>query len=154
MLNKRAKERLAKLADFIEKVVPSQHFNMEIFVEGDCKVLKEVAKTGKPQKEKDRDCGSACCAIGWLPALFPRSFKWKDNNDLNDYFDIIHKESGKEAFEGAEEFFSINDDQSQYLFDPWSYQAGRNGNKIRKSTVINRLRRFVKEDGRVHELKD
>lgn len=26
--------------------------------------------------EGERDCGSVCCAIGWFPKIFPRTFKW------------------------------------------------------------------------------
>lgn len=122
-------DRLIKLADFLE-TVNDKHFDLDYIVinsEDLCEVKKDVTK--------QYDCGFAACAIGWMPAVFPRDCKWQDSTVLG--------RSGSEDFVFAAEFFEINEHQASFLFDPYYYNGGYSTKKIPKSFVINRLRRFA-----------
>lgn len=53
------KDRCAKLIAFL-KELPPEKFDMENYV--------TEAKNG---------CGTVCCAVGWMLAVFPEDFKWR-----------------------------------------------------------------------------
>ena len=100
-MNKREKERLLKLADFLETEVPHEHFDMGDWGTGNFKQMK---------------CGSAACALGWGSAVFPRSLKMvKDKHGL---YDVIHTKSGRKNEEAGEEFFGLTPVQAYQMFMP------------------------------------
>lgn len=58
-------KRLEKLAAFLDKL-PRKKFDFSILV-----------------AERDEDgCGTICCAIGWIPAVFPKLITWREMRTL------------------------------------------------------------------------
>jgi hypothetical protein len=55
------KERLETIAKFLD-ILPPEKFDIGDFV-----------------TESKDGCGTVCCAIGWLPEIFPRNFKWRES---------------------------------------------------------------------------
>ena len=119
------KNRLLKLADFLENKVPSKSFDLSLFVLG---------------RLDKNECGSAGCALGWCPKVFPRS-KW--SYELNEWGDLDLLYERKYPYAGAQLFFGISKEASSYLFDPSYYAVGHTGRK----EVISRIRSFVRNNG-------
>lgn len=133
------KQRLLKLADFIE-ALPRGKFDLNI-----------IAKENRDGEEPSvKTCGTAACAIGWTPVVFPRAcaytFSLFDNSELS----VQSKLSGKRDFVFAEEFFGLDCKESSYLFDPESYPSGRRG----KKSVAARIRKFVAGNVSKQEIED
>lgn len=57
-------DRLLQLADFIEKV-PDHQFDLDVV----CRTERGKIRAEKPSI--DPACGTAACAIGWCPFVFP-----------------------------------------------------------------------------------
>lgn len=132
------KQRLLKLATFLRSV-DRRLFNLHHFVKGNnvCGL-----------KKQDKNCGTAACAVGYLPVVFPRYVKYtlkegrielqlKKDSAYFDYY----------AFSIAQEFFNLTYTEIHYLFDPAKYPAGRRG----PISVANRIEKFVK-DGKYSEM--
>lgn len=134
------KQRLLKLADFLE-ALPRGKFNLSIIAN----------KNHDGEEPSVKTCGTAACAIGWTPVVFPRACTYTyslfgDENELS----VQSKASNKVDFGFAEEFFGINDDESSYLFHPESYPRGRRG----KKSVTARIRKFVAGNVSKQEIED
>lgn len=140
-LTRTGKNRLLKLANFLESI-PPQQFNLSVIVEAE--VLDKV-----PSKKtiKQKTCGTAGCAIGYCPVVF-RNVKY-EKCDYLDYLDgdIVVKFPNCEVydtnFEGAEQFFGISAKQAEYLFMPDAYHPSKRGPK----SVAARIRAFVNREG-------
>jgi hypothetical protein len=123
------KQRLLKLADFLESL-PRGRFDLSI-------IGKHNSKGELPTPTS---CGTAACAIGWTPVVFPRHccytacFYGKPNE-----LSVASKETGERDFGFAEPFFGLDSSESAYLFMPDSYPKGRRG----KKSVVDRIRKFV-----------
>jgi len=97
--------RLLKLADFLD-TVPPKKFDF-----------------GDIVREKKNDCGTVCCAIGWMPAAFPKQIKWA-RGLLGPELDVVfknykgHKEERPADFEVAMKFFGITMEEAEWLFLP------------------------------------
>lgn len=61
-MERKYRRRWNKLINFLENLAPDK-FNIQGWVMESCIVGK-------------RECGTVCCAIGWFPKIFPRTFKW------------------------------------------------------------------------------
>jgi len=121
------KKRLLKLADFLEKEVPNQNFHLCYVGRGS---VEDISKYR---------CGSSACAMGWLPAVFPRTFKWLYQSSI--HTGVTHtKIINKYLADIVINFFQINILELHYLFYPGFYRSKRNG----KRAVITRIRCFVK----------
>ena len=123
------KQRLLKLADFLESL-PRGRFDLSI--------IAKYGDNGNTPAEKG--CGTAACAIGWTPVVFPRACTYTPalcgyERELS----VVSKETGSIDFNFAEEFFGLNAAESNYLFMPDSYPESRRG----KKSVAGRIRKFV-----------
>lgn len=124
-----ANRRLLKLADFLERLDKSK-FDLDI-----------IARTNREgELPIQATYGSAACAIGWTPAVFPRNCEYKPKG--NSFFGnlIVRKKNGlKTDFAFAEEFFNISHEEACFLFVPTRYPHGKRG----KMSVAKRIREFV-----------
>ena len=127
------KQKLLKLADFLEHKVKSRWFN-----------LGSWSTPGFPEKK----CGTTACAGGWATVCFPKSGLSLVSDEFNDEaLEISYK--GVLNMDAVEVFFGINEDTAEYLFAPDRYPSRRRG----KKSVIRRLREVANNGGRVDEAK-
>lgn len=105
--------RLLKLADFLQ-TLPPEKFSLFGYVQ-----------------ESIGGCGTVCCAIGWLPKLFPESWRWREDGN----YPIG---SSYNAFDSAMKFFGIDYPTGQQFFSWESYHPN-----VHPVTVADRLREFV-----------
>lgn len=149
------KDRLLKIADFLENILPKKHFDLEYFTrdkdidtddDDDSFSIRSsdeneilIRKLNKIKKDfKPHTCGAVACAIGWMPAIFPRTFKWdKDASVIlrtgkSDYADA--------DFDVVQTFLGINYDKTIQLFTFDYYPKGRHGPK----SVAKKIKQFVK----------
>jgi hypothetical protein len=122
------KERLLRLADFLEKEVPAEQFNMERWATG------EVGQ-----------CGTMACAFGWatkIPEFASAGLKLSLTPFDDDGREVLsgnvhfHDWCG---FEAARLFFDISDTQASYLFYDGNYMDGARD----IGDVVARIRDFV-----------
>lgn len=144
-MNSIQKKRLQKLVDFLEKV-PSKHFNLDIvaFDKDGCNnidFIKNMKKIAKGEKIK---CGTAGCAIGWMPVIF-RDFKYIVDSSRSycfpeqSYFDIINTKTNLTNAKAIKEFFGLDSKEVGWLFLPSNYNVGS------KHNVINRIKKFIQQ---------
>lgn len=120
-MNKTQEKRLLKLADFVESVSPKK-FDLETI-------------------GRREPCGTVCCAVGYMPVVFPRNFKYNQYNNgygLTHWLVVESKKNDLSDMSAAEDFFGLNWNESKYLFVSESY-GSRKGPK----TVAKRIRDFV-----------
>ena len=136
------KERLLKLADFLESL-PRRKFDLTLI----------ASTNSKAETPSLNTCGTAACAIGWMPNVFPRACKYEDvvlpkneyDFDYRNYNNLTVEGKGNyddlTDFQLAEAFFGLdpNKYESEFLFDPESYNYHRRGNK----SVAARIRKFA-----------
>lgn len=122
------KERLLRLADFLEKDIPREKFNLDVWCSGEW-----------------YECGTTACACGWatqIPEFAEAGFKlipFRCEVDGERYFssDLYFQESY--GFDAVTDFFSIHRDSARYLFYNQSYpEDGRSLND-----VVARIRNYV-----------
>ncbi len=92
-------------------------------------------------------CGTAGCAVGECPAVFPKDFKFKSS--LSGVY-IALKGSAVHNLNAAAVFFDLSDEEAQYLFmpggAPWFGNEYRNyltGRKATAKQVAKHIRKFV-----------
>jgi hypothetical protein len=117
--------RLLKLARFLEKL-PARKFDFASVV--------SRARNG---------CGSVCCAVGWLPAVFPKLAKWEDRG-----FGVSLRDDYHTNFGAAEVIFDIGCIAATDLFCPerlrdWADQSVL-PEKATPKEVAASIRAFVK----------
>lgn len=144
--------RLLKLADFLEKL-PKHRFNLRVIVD-DSKVF-DWDNDGDVEKGFEErlpgaspTCGTAACAIGWCPRVFPRNCTYGGLNE--GWISVESKTTETSDFDFAREFFGLGKEESYYLFDPSYYNDNRSGNK----SVAKRIRRFVQKRPTEQEILD
>src|SRR4051812_45220996 len=107
-------DRLVRLADFLD-ALPKQKFDFATVVSEGGKPMMEALKAGKTE------CGTVACAIGWMPAAFPRDVKWS-RSSVGDIWGVELREHGASGnFQAAERYFGITSVESSYLFSPDAY---------------------------------
>ncbi len=120
----RTTQKLLKLADFLEHKVKSRQFDLATW-----------GTAGFLEKE----CGSAACAAGWATVCFQGSGLTLVDN-YADHCDIVYRRGRKtfEGFEACMNFFEIDRELAEHLFDPDEYtRPGR-------MDVVRRLRAVAK----------
>lgn len=146
-------DRLAKLADHLEKGQLGH-------VKFDFSLVHENGARLTTKQRKEGFCGTAGCAMGELPVLFPRKWKFADN----DYgepsvrmregecprIDIIYKSD-------VTEFFGISESKTAHLFYPgcqhhkWCSKSlnkmGGLSDKATRKQVAANIRYFIKNKG-------
>lgn len=103
-MNYTEKKRLLKLADFLDQL-PRRKFDFS-------SIIRKVDEKHK--------CAAVACAIGWLPAVFPRLTKWRG---LGMSFHAAHggvclTGENQGSFEAAESLFGITEAEAGALFAP------------------------------------
>lgn len=132
------KNRLLKLAAFLDKL-PKAKFNFGLLVNEAGKPMLEALAAGK------HACGSVACAIGWMPAVFPRQVKWDSKENPQGIELIVRRESV--PFRSAAQFFGISNDDARYLFNPGGSedQATELDDDATPKQVAKHIRKFVEE---------
>lgn len=115
------KRRLNRLAKFIESL-PAKRFD-----------LSEIVK----RFDEEKTCGTVCCAIGWMPSVFPTKCKWMPSyNSLR----VVSTDGQSSDFAFASIHFGLTGEECAYLFEPLAYPKHLQGRK----SVSSRIREFVK----------
>lgn len=146
--SKKAVDRLNKLADFLD-TIPRNKFDLGVIVRNaNCNTRTEegnecpFSDRQLINEVKEGSCGTAACAIGWCPTVFPGLFRWVVQRDYGDVDIVVeHKASGETDFEAAEAAFELDEDESRYLFGTEDYV---NGERTTAKTVAKRIREFIK----------
>jgi hypothetical protein len=125
------KERLLRLADFLEREVPENRFDLAKWSNGDLSL-----------------CGTTACACGWattIPEFAEAGLKLEryehklDDGEVLISRDIVFGEFT--SFDAVTEFFDLPDHKdSSYLFYVDRYP---NGERTTKHDVVERIRQFV-----------
>lgn len=146
-MNAVGKKRLLKLADFLDKLPPEKFDFSEIAVQKG-KPMREALKAGRTR------CGTVGCAIGWMPAAFPRSLRWDETRGwaTRTFPDVcLINEPTRVDFDAAVTFFGITSADAYWLFQPggWRglYASEHNGlhNDATPKQVAKHIRKFVRE---------
>jgi len=80
----------------------------------------------------DNYCGSVGCALGELPAVWPKEWKWEQNYWCDDMFDVFlktHNSGITNIWNPVSNFFSITNDQAYHLFKPRKQMPQQFGGK-------------------------
>ena len=134
------KERLLKLADFLETRVPEANFDLSRFAESNNdNSIEEQSSFEKDLLEGK--CGAVACAIGWCPIVFPEDFMYI--NDLWHMPDIVHIGSSYKNFSAAREFFNLHGNEVSFLFDWEGWELKENDPSPTPKEVAERIRYFV-----------
>ncbi len=147
-MNKMYKNRLLKMADFLEQL-PNKLFDLRHFVAYRHELNEtgvdhnysnptsdSLIKIGKDMKK--HKCGAVACAIGWMPQIFPRSVEWGDGDVIQ--LKGVDKDGDQICgFRAAQEFLGLEIDASHNLFTVGYYGKTRRNPK----NVARRIRKFV-----------
>lgn len=119
--------RLLKVADFLDKLDKSKFDYSEV-----------VSKY-------EGNCGTVCCALGWLPSIFKKDFSWTEVNYGwivgFDRLEVVRKGQRRDdIFALASQYFSITEWESSLLFDPDNNNLGDDATP---KQVARHIRRFV-----------
>lgn len=137
-MNQVQARRLLKLAEFLREV-PKEKFDFGILAFQNGKPMLEALKAGKTA------CGTVACAIGWMPAVFPRSLVWKKVWAGGHGLQVRLKGRPYTDFNAAEVFFGITHDQSSWLFNPDPVDGGLAATVSAKQ-VARRITTFVRRE--------
>ena len=102
-LPKVGERRLIKLIEFLEKL-PRKKFNFRNLV---------------TKADRRHTCATVACAVGWLPAVFPRHAHWADLEGVDGENRSIGLDEG---FEIADALFKMEGATATHLFNPSKQQ--------------------------------
>lgn len=150
-MEKKYQDRLLKLASFLKTVKPSlfdlgdiltpQIITEQVYDEytDDYYDEEDYIYNIEGLKKQKEDCGTAACAIGYLPVAMPGHFKYivKPN-----YVQVRlrGRKSYDKIWSDVREFFNITADISDYLFMPGHYPMNYQG----PLDVALRIERFAR----------
>ncbi len=137
-MNKTNKERLLKLADFLETRAKPSRFDISVIA-----IANEDVSEAELIRPKEGFCGTAACAIGHCPVAFPHVFKY---SRYAGSILVVNKNTIQEDFEAVEDYFGIDDYESDLLFGPYAYDEEIRKAGVRTVTpkrVAKRIRKFV-----------
>ena len=83
--------------------------------------------------KKGNYCGSAGCAMGEFPAVWPNEWRWDNSMSGFNKFRVLHKSQNAKEYTNYDimaKFFSITEEQIRHLFEPARQQVGRFGGQI------------------------
>lgn len=123
------KERLLRLADFLETTVSEEQFSLHTWMSGNV-----------------GECGTVACACGWatqIPEFAEAGLKIEPRQFANT---IVY--GGHAGFSAAMLFFDLDYNESEYLFDSVRYPRVSMNKPVGIHCVISRIRIFV-ETGKV-----
>jgi hypothetical protein len=147
-------ERLLKLAAFLETLEHKQ-FDFALIV-----------RAWHRDPETHAPCGSICCAIGWLPAVFPDLVRWSGGppKEIGELFDddfepdVVLSGANQGDYEAmnffaADKLFNLEGTESTRLFCPgknlpWMYATKGEGHSLGSmatpQAVAESIREFCK----------
>ena len=138
-MKKLYKDRLLKLANFLD-TLPTKKFDFSRVVNNYTEI-------------KSHPCGTVCCAIGWTPNVFPKSWEWR-RFEYSDYdCDVSVSLKSRNPFNyeswasSSKEFFGLEYQEVYHLFAPgeprpWAYRKSLSDN-AKPKTVANSIRKFI-----------
>lgn len=137
-------KRLLKLADFLD-TMPREKFDFGVVADEQGKPMAEALAADKTQ------CGTVGCAIGWMPAVFPRGLEWTRSTErmwtgpLKRTRVALVGSPRTKDFAAAAEWFDISELEAEALFMPDSAGFGLRAISERAgpTVVARRIRRFV-----------
>lgn len=141
-------KRLLKLAEFLD-TMPREKFDFTIIAAQGGKPMRAALRAGKTR------CGTVGCAIGWMPAVFPRHLKW--SSDLKSYPDVcLRSDESATDFSAASKFFDISLGDVQREFTPGPLEYGYSGlsDDATPKQVARHIRAFVRESERTGGMND
>ncbi len=124
-------DRLKKLANhLLNGVLGHTHFKFETYTSG---------------KRKENGCGTAGCAIGECPIVFPGS--WEFKGTFMDFVTLKDRRDGSTRSHG-EYFFGLSWLEYSHLFvpesqDPALYGGRELGDKARRGSVAKNIFAFI-----------
>lgn len=134
------KERLLRLADFLEKEVTEAKFRMSTW----------------STKEDINVCGTSACAMGWatkIPEFAALGlYLGKSDSPFGGAPIITPRYAGRAGFAAASTLFDISDRAALWLFSDYEkdeddgHEIGRE--KDTPSDAANRIREFVQDGGK------
>lgn len=107
------KERLTKLADFVEANAVDNTFNMTTFFS---------KNTSKPEDLRNK-CGTTACLAGWgclVPEFNKEGYKAKLYDVTRPELGIVPVYNDKIMFDALKDFFDLTPEQAHYLFGEYS----------------------------------
>jgi len=131
------KDRLLKLANHLEKgKLGHKEFN-----------IRYVNFSGNGIYDSN-GCGTCGCAIGELPFVFPRRFRFWKGSDSSVVEDRIKGTLNSDGF------FGLNQDEAEHLFWPQSQDTKRYGGRVltddaTKTQVAKNILAFIKKKEKV-----
>lgn len=150
-------DRLLKLADFIENVVPTERWNFQQFFRSPVEINEEIIKAASDPNAFN--CGSVGCALGWAPKCFPEDLKYMEVKGLlfDRNLNIVPKDplvippqiDYRKTFDTAIWFFDLSRTEVLGLFSPHEYIPGWMEAPIlraesTKEEVAAKIRKFVR----------
>lgn len=137
-LPKWGERNLTKLIEFLEKLEPKK-FDFR-------SIVREFKKNG-------HTCGTVCCAIGWIPAVFPKRARWQATTGWDNEPMVVVRFKGDDGVEDlkgvAAKFFGMNFNTSEGLFVPDSQKQvhlslRHVSERAKPRTVARMLRKYLK----------
>lgn len=137
-------KRLLKLADFLDKL-PKEKFNFGLIAEVGNKPMLEALKAGRQR------CGTTACAIGWMPAVFPRQVCWVGAEKSGEILEVGFRAMTIDTYPAtnfgvAEQFFGLTSEESGLLFNPGETEDSL-GDEATPKQVAGTIRKFVRKAG-------
>lgn len=136
-MNAIQEKRLLKLADFLQEL-PKEKFDFAHIVR-------------EEQNSKGKTCGTVCCAVGWLPKIFPRHWKW-DVCGLGVGAAYVNSRVSSDIWlwvSNSAEFFGIPREAARLLFTanmlrPWARGCSRLHKSATAKQVATSIRQFIR----------
>lgn len=122
-------KRLLKVATFLRTLKPKQFYFGKFVHSFDVK----------------KECGTVCCAYGWLPKIFPRSWEWR-NNSIATFTECYmpRLKKGPGSINGdSYGFFRISTEDIEFLFYPRDTSYGVLPHNAKPLTVAKHIEKFV-----------
>lgn len=120
------KERLLKLAAFIEKLPPRKVY------------MGCVARLNGAKRMNPFECTSVACAMGWTPAVFPHLVAWAEEDDDVHRFVCLKRRDGEINEEAMTILFDIDESDALSIFN-----SGREKYHTPKQVALG-IREYVK----------
>lgn len=133
-------DRLQEMANFLKKLEPEK-FNFDLVI-------------SKYRPEGTAICGTKCCAIGWMPAIWPELFMWFNsvNKDLGPEFIYIRRRDDPDGnrsecvnFSLAKAFLGLNSQQCDNFFMPGINRTHSCDTPITPIELASQIEAFIAE---------
>jgi hypothetical protein len=90
-------------------------------------------------------CGTVCCAVGWLPAVDKRNWKWSRCIYTSSIFPELRGFEGNPTIRSLSQYFGINTNHIIDLFYPGAYGNQLKGNAT-AIEVADHIDKFIHEN--------